>query len=215
MICQDIAEEFARDKAEMRKYGRLLTADERATQWWQKQDESAAQAAYAELYAQQKGWIDNFPFQPRYHQKSEKLAERSRIREITIYPVTAEQMQEIRQQQKMNQALEMLEDAARGNRKSKMKEPDIETLNELKIFVNGKFEHLEHRLGSDLKQINENLKELRNSFEGNGKAGIKTRVSNLERFRTFLTRGGIIVLTCFVAHYFGMLEKLANAISLG
>lgn len=45
-------------------------------------------------------------------QKKEKLAERSSLREITINPVTAEQMQEIRQQQKMNQALEMLEDAA-------------------------------------------------------------------------------------------------------
>ena len=46
-------------------------------------------------------------------QEKEKLAERSRLREITVNPVTAEQMQEIRQQQKMQQALEMLEDAAR------------------------------------------------------------------------------------------------------
>ena len=46
-------------------------------------------------------------------QKKEKLAERSNLREITINPVTAEQMQEIRQQQKMNQALEMIEEAAR------------------------------------------------------------------------------------------------------
>lgn len=46
-------------------------------------------------------------------QEKEKLAERSRLREITVKPVTVEQMQEIRQQQKMQQALEMLEDAAR------------------------------------------------------------------------------------------------------
>ena len=46
-------------------------------------------------------------------QKMREIEEQSRIRRITVTPVTAEQMQEIRQQQKMNQALEMLEDAAR------------------------------------------------------------------------------------------------------
>ena len=46
-------------------------------------------------------------------QKMREIEEQSRIRRITVTPVTAEQLQEIRQQQKMNQALEMLEDAAR------------------------------------------------------------------------------------------------------
>lgn len=48
-------------------------------------------------------------------QKMREIEEQSRIRRITVTPVTAEQLQEIRQQKKMNQALEMLEDAARGN----------------------------------------------------------------------------------------------------
>ena len=65
---QEIAEEIARDKAEMRKYGRLLTPDERSEQWWREQDEAEAKAAWAEFYAERKEWIDNFPFQPRYHQ---------------------------------------------------------------------------------------------------------------------------------------------------
>lgn len=46
-------------------------------------------------------------------QKMREIEEQSRIRRITVTPVTAEQMQEIRQQQRMNQALEMIEDAAR------------------------------------------------------------------------------------------------------
>ena len=65
---QDVADRLAREKAEMRKYGRVLTPDERSEQWWREQDEAAKQAAYAALYAERKDWIDNFPFQPRYHQ---------------------------------------------------------------------------------------------------------------------------------------------------
>ena len=64
---QDVAELLARDKAEMRKYGRLLTEEERATQRWQAQDEAAKQAAYAKLYEERKEWIDNFPFRRGYH----------------------------------------------------------------------------------------------------------------------------------------------------
>ena len=74
-----------------------------------------------------------------------------------------------------------------------MKEPEIETLNELKIFVNGKFELLEHRFDSDLKQINENLKELKNSFDGNGKDSIKTRVSNLEKFKNMININSLLL----------------------
>ena len=86
-----------------------------------------------------------------------------------------------------------------------MKDPDIETLNELKIFVGGKFEHLDEKFSTKLEEIDRHLERTENSFDGNGKDGIKTRVSNLERFRTFLTRGGIILLTGLVAHYLGLL----------
>ena len=61
-----IAEQLALEKTEMRKYGRVLTPDERSEQWWREQDEAAERAAYAALYAERKDWIDNFPFQPRY-----------------------------------------------------------------------------------------------------------------------------------------------------
>ena len=67
IACQEIEEELARDKAEMRQYGRLLTNEERAEQWWEEQDEAAERAAYAKLYAERKEWIDNFPFRPGYH----------------------------------------------------------------------------------------------------------------------------------------------------
>ncbi len=64
---QSVAEDLARDKAEMRKYGRILTPDERSEQWWREQDEDAERAAYAKLYEERKDWIDNFPFSPGYH----------------------------------------------------------------------------------------------------------------------------------------------------
>ena len=64
LVRQEVADHLARDKAEMRKYGRVLTDHERSTQWGEEQDE----AAYAKLYEERKEWIDNFPFQPRYHQ---------------------------------------------------------------------------------------------------------------------------------------------------
>ena len=67
IVREAIAEELARDKAEMRKYGRLLTDEERSEQWWREQDEAAAKAAYAQLYEERKDWIDNFPFRPGYH----------------------------------------------------------------------------------------------------------------------------------------------------
>ena len=64
---QDVADQLALEKAEMRKYGRLLTPDERSEQWWREQDEAEEKAAWSEFYAERKDWIDNFPFQPRYH----------------------------------------------------------------------------------------------------------------------------------------------------
>ena len=64
---QEIADHLAREKAEMRKYGRILTDHERSTQWWEEQDEAAAKAAYAQLYEERKDWIDNFPFRRGYH----------------------------------------------------------------------------------------------------------------------------------------------------
>ena len=67
IVRQEIADRLARDKAEMRKYGRLLTDEELSTQWWREQDEAAAKAAYAALYEERKDWIDNFPFRPGYH----------------------------------------------------------------------------------------------------------------------------------------------------
>ena len=67
IVRQEIADRLARDKAEMRKYGRILTDEERDVQWWQEQDEAAAKAAYAQLYEERKEWIDNFPFRPGYH----------------------------------------------------------------------------------------------------------------------------------------------------
>ena len=67
IVREAIAEELARDKAEMRKYGRLLTDEERSEQWWREQDEAEEKAAYAQLYEERKDWIDNFPFRPGYH----------------------------------------------------------------------------------------------------------------------------------------------------
>ena len=67
IVRQEIADRLARDKAEMRKYGRVLTPNERSEQWWREQDEAEERAAYAKLYEERKDWIDNFPFRPGYH----------------------------------------------------------------------------------------------------------------------------------------------------
>ena len=96
-----------------------------------------------------------------------------------------------------------------------MKDPDIETINELKIFVGGKFEHLDEKFSTKLEEIDQHLKELKTRFDGNGKDSIKTRVSHGEGFRAFLTRGGIILLTGWVAPYLGRLQKLMDAIHFG
>ena len=60
-------EVIALEKTEMRKYGRILTPDERSEQWWREQDEAEERAAYAKLYEERKDWIDNFPFRRGYH----------------------------------------------------------------------------------------------------------------------------------------------------
>ena len=78
IVRQDVADHLAREKAEMRKYGRLLTADERSTQWWQAQDEAAKQAAYAKLYEERKDWIDNSPSVPDTTQPSSMTRKTSR-----------------------------------------------------------------------------------------------------------------------------------------
>lgn len=75
-----IAEQLVRDKAEMRKYGRVLTPDERSAQWWKEQDEAEEKAAWAEFYAERKDWIDNFPFQPRYLQDIVSMTRRTTSR---------------------------------------------------------------------------------------------------------------------------------------
>ena len=60
-------EVVALEKTEMRKYGRILTPDERSEQWWREQDEAEERAASTKLYEEQKDWIDNFPFRRGYH----------------------------------------------------------------------------------------------------------------------------------------------------
>lgn len=65
---QNVADQLALEKSEMRKYGCIPTPDERSAQWRKEQDEAEERAAWAEFYAESKEWIDNFLFQPRYHQ---------------------------------------------------------------------------------------------------------------------------------------------------
>ena len=68
LVRQEISDHLAREKAEIKKYGRLLTDEERFQLEWQAEVKARQEAEFAELYAEQKDWIDNFPFQPRYHQ---------------------------------------------------------------------------------------------------------------------------------------------------
>ena len=67
MLRQQLVDRLARDKAEIKKYGRVLTDEERFQLEWQAEVKAREEAQFAELYAEQKDWIDNFPFQPRYH----------------------------------------------------------------------------------------------------------------------------------------------------
>ena len=67
LVRQEIADHLAREKAEIKKYGRLLTDEERYQLEWQAEVKARQEAQFAELYAEQKDWIDNFPFRPGYH----------------------------------------------------------------------------------------------------------------------------------------------------
>ena len=67
IIYEAIAEELALEKAEIKKYGRVLTDEERFQLEWQAEVKARQEAEFAELYAGQKDWIDNFPFRPGYH----------------------------------------------------------------------------------------------------------------------------------------------------
>ena len=64
---QEIADHLAREKAELKKYGRVLTDEERYQLEWQAEVKAHEKAEFAKLYAEQKDWIDNFPFRPGYH----------------------------------------------------------------------------------------------------------------------------------------------------
>ena len=67
LIRQETADQLAREKAEIKKYGRLLTAEERYQLEWQAEVKARQETEFAKLYAEQKEWIDNFPFRPGYH----------------------------------------------------------------------------------------------------------------------------------------------------
>ena len=66
-----------------------------------------------------------------------------------------------------------LQEAFRGNRRLKMKDPEIETLNDLKIFVRGKFEHLGEKFSTKLEEIDKHLKELKNSLTAMEKTALR------------------------------------------
>ena len=68
MLRQQLVERLAREKAEIKKYGRVLTDEERYQLEWQAEVEEHQKAEFVKLYEERKDWIDNFPFQPRYHQ---------------------------------------------------------------------------------------------------------------------------------------------------
>ena len=67
MLRQQLVERLARDKAEIKKYGRVLTDEDRFQLEWQAEVKARQEAEFTELYARQKDWIDNFPFMPGYH----------------------------------------------------------------------------------------------------------------------------------------------------
>ena len=67
IVYETIAEELALEKAEIKKYGRLLTDEERFQLEWQAEEKARQEAEFAEFYDERKDWIDNFPFRPGYH----------------------------------------------------------------------------------------------------------------------------------------------------
>ncbi len=67
MLRQQLVDRLARDKAEIKKYGRVLTEEERYQLEWQAEVEAHEKAEFAKLYEERKDWIDNFPFRPGYH----------------------------------------------------------------------------------------------------------------------------------------------------
>ncbi len=81
-----------------------------------------------------------------------------------------------------------------------MKDPEIKTINELKIFIAGEF-----------SKIHKDLKEINKILQGNGKASMEVRIDRLEKLKNWVLIVASIVITAllggFFAHYFSLLEK--------
>ena len=99
-----------------------------------------------------------------------------------------------------------------------MSEPEIKTINELKIFFEGKIGNLENhlnRMESEMNtrfdKIDETLKGIDEDIRGNGKVGINVRLDRLEKLKNWVLIVSSIGITAllggFFAHYFELLGK--------
>ena len=85
-----------------------------------------------------------------------------------------------------------------------MKDPEIKTLNELKIFIAAEFS----KIHKDLEKINKIL-------QGNGKESMEVRMDRVEKAKKWAI--GIIavlataLLSGLFAHYFSLIEKTIKA----
>lgn len=100
--------------------------------------------------------------------------------------------------------------AIRRKKEVKMKEPERKTLDELKIFIAGRFDNVEkdiHSIKKDLKKIKEEIHAL-----GNGKPGIAYRVDRLEKLKNWalwiIGALATALVAGLIAHYFSLIEKL-------
>ncbi len=80
------------------------------------------------------------------------------------------------------------------------------TNNELKIFVNERF----NRIDEKLKDIKSELKNLDADIRGNGggKIGLNVRIDRLETAKKYLFWVASVVSVAAINHFFGVIDKL-------
>ena len=82
-----------------------------------------------------------------------------------------------------------------------MKDPEIKTLNELKIFI-----------ASEFSKIHKDLKEINKILQGNGKASMEVRMDRLEKLKNWalwiIGALATALVAGLIAHYFSLIEKL-------
>ncbi len=96
-----------------------------------------------------------------------------------------------------------------------MNEPEIKTINELKIFVNGKIDGIEAHLKKMESDLKTRLDKIDADIRGNGKVGINVQLDRLENSKKAAKKWFWIVVAStapvLIANYFSWLSIAIKA----